>query len=69
MVFFLLLDYDLLEDRRPEPPYPRTAPELFDREDEDIRGALSSAISSSLSLSLFAVLGRRLTFSLETNGF
>lgn len=80
MVLFLLLEEDLLEDRRcelcllsllspPYAPYPTPGPESFDREDEDMRGALSSCtVSSSSSLSFFAVLGRRVESLEDVNG-
>jgi len=81
MVLFLLLEEDLLDERccelcllsllspPPYPPYPTPGPEVFDREDEDIRGALSSGIvSSSSSLSFLAVLGRREALSEDVKG-
>jgi hypothetical protein len=84
IVFFLLALDDLLDSRRllepcllfpslPKTPY--MAPELFVRDDEEMRGTLS-LLSSSSEFSLlspdFAVLGRfppSLTVSCDLNGF
>lgn len=77
VLFLLLLDDDLLEGRRrdlgrleweslPKPPYPRAAAELFDRPEEEIRGARSSSRPcSSSSLSFLELFG----LSEEVNGF
>ncbi len=69
----LLLEEDLLEGLRrreePSPPYVKVAVELFDFEDDGIRGVRSLSSSSSLSLPFDALLGLRPTFSDDFKGF
>ena len=84
MVFFLLLlEDDLLDGRRLFEAflllldleslyvlYVMAAPELLDLPEDEIRGTRSSAsISSSSSLSLLPVLGRRIFSDDRGNGF
>jgi hypothetical protein len=82
-VLFLLWDDDLLDVRlllpelcrlsfdgsALEAPYPNRAPELFDRAEVEISGALSSVASSSISMSSFTLLDPGLALSEDTKGW